>query len=108
MFVSNLVQKLAEVGIIHRGCFWIAEVGLLDSSFQSDPPRSTVNSYVKDEMGRACSIMHCRDAKSMKNLVRKPEWKGPLRRSRWRWEDIIRWLLEKWGVKVWLDASVSG
>jgi hypothetical protein len=30
-------------------------------------------------------------------------WEIPLGRTRHRWEDNIRWLLEKLGGKVWVD-----
>jgi hypothetical protein len=31
-------------------------------------------------------------------LVGKPEGKGPLERSRLRWEDNIEWTFKKWDV----------
>jgi hypothetical protein len=31
----------------------------------------------------------------MQNLSEKPEWKKPVRRTRSRWEDIVKWIVKK-------------
>jgi hypothetical protein len=38
-------------------------------------------------------------------LVGKPEGKRPLGRPRRRWEDIIKWILEKWDEVVWTGLT---
>jgi len=45
-------------------------------------------------------------------IVGKPEGKRPLGRPRRRWEDILRWIFEKWeGVETgwsWLRIGTDG
>jgi hypothetical protein len=38
-------------------------------------------------------------------FVGKPEGKRLLGRHRRRWEDILRWILRKWDVGVWIGLS---
>jgi hypothetical protein len=38
-------------------------------------------------------------------LVRKPEEKRPLGRSRSRWKKILRWIFRNWHVGVWTGSN---
>jgi hypothetical protein len=58
------------------------------------------NKIEKNEMSGACSA----DGRGVyRALVGKPEGKGPLGRTRGRWEDNIRWIFKKWDVGYGLD-----
>jgi hypothetical protein len=52
------------------------------------------NRVKEDGMGRACST-HGEKRYTRKVLEQTPEGKRPLGRSRRRWEDILKWILEK-------------
>jgi hypothetical protein len=45
-------------------------------------------------MGRACCL-NAENMNAYRILVGKPEGKRPLGRTRCRWEDSIRWILER-------------
>jgi hypothetical protein len=58
------------------------------------------NDEVKEnEMGRACRTHGAEN--EYRVLLGKLEGKRPLGRPRHRWEDGIRWILERWDGVVW-------
>jgi hypothetical protein len=71
-----------------------------------------LGSTKKDEMDGACSLFG-EMRKAYKILVGKSENKRPLGRSGRRWEDILKWVSNKWSMNVkiglkWLGIGSSG
>jgi hypothetical protein len=60
-----------------------------------------VDQIKEDEMRGTC-IMNGGNEKCVTDLVGKPEGKRPLRRHKYMWEIILKWIIRKLGLGIWI------
>jgi hypothetical protein len=75
----------------------------LNDMYSSSNVFGMINSIKMRGTGRLARMGERRSA--CRGLVGKPEGKRPLRRSRLRWEDKLRWMFRKCDVGVWTGSS---